>query len=233
MKKIKMINNVYNDFLVLEELLVRRNKKIYYKCKCLKCNNILEAEGGHIRKQEILCPFCGIKGNYKNIKNQKFGKLTAIKPTNERSFNSIIWICKCECGNVKKVSLKDLTSNLVKSCGCLNKSVGEENIQSILIENKISFKRQFSFSRNKKRRYDFALLNEEKKPIRLIEFDGEQHFGINGDLWFKSDSYLVRKNRDEEKNIIAKSEEIPLVRIPYWERNKITLEMILGGQYEI
>jgi hypothetical protein len=71
------------------------------------------------------------------------------------------------------------------------------------------------------------------KIIRLIEFDGKQHFGIDGDLWFKSDNYSSRKQRDEIKNEMAKQHNIPLVRIPYWERDKITLDMILGSQYEI
>ena len=67
----------------------------------------------------------------------------------------------------------------------------------------------------------------------MVEFDGKQHFGIDGDLWFKSDSYENRKLRDNIKNEIAKKHNIPLVRIPYWERDKITLDMIIGEKYEI
>lgn len=33
------------------------------------------------------------------------------------------------------------------------------------------------------------------------------------------------------KNEWAKEHNIPLVRIPYWERDKITLDMILGDKY--
>ena len=43
---------------------------------------------------------------------------------------------------------------------------------------------------------------------------------------------LVQK-RDKIKNEYALSHNIPLVRIPYWERDKITLEMILGSTYEV
>ena len=37
-----------------------------------------------------------------------------------------------------------------------------------------------------------------------------------------------RQERDMKKNQWAFEHNIPLVRIPYWERNNITLEMILG-----
>ena len=35
------------------------------------------------------------------------------------------------------------------------------------------------------------------------------------------------------KNDYAFTHNIPLVRIPYWERDHITLEMILGDEYII
>ena len=39
------------------------------------------------------------------------------------------------------------------------------------------------------------------------------------------------KKRDEEKNQYALSNNILLVRIPYTERDNITLETLLGNQY--
>ena len=46
--------------------------------------------------------------------------MTAIEPTNERSSNgSVIWICKCDCGNYAKVSSKEFSAKShVKGCGC-------------------------------------------------------------------------------------------------------------------
>lgn len=56
-----------------------------------------------------------------NLKNQKFGRLVAIKPTEKRSGSNIIWKCRCNCGNIIKVSTNNLRSGVVKSCGCLRK----------------------------------------------------------------------------------------------------------------
>jgi len=41
------------------------------------------------------------------------------------------------------------------------------------------------------------------------------------------------KNNDKIKNEYCKNNNISLVRIPYWEKNKITLEMLLGDKYLI
>ena len=43
----------------------------------------------------------------------------------------------------------------------------------------------------------------------------------------------LQQQRDRVKNEYALSHDIPLVRIPYWERDRITLEMILGSTYEV
>lgn len=234
MKKNEMINKIYNNLLVLEEEPERRSTRIYYKCKCLKCNTIFSAEGQHIRKEEVMCPNCRIKvKSHKDIANQRFGKLVALYPTDKREFGSVVWMCRCDCGNTKEVSLNNLNSFLVQSCGCLRESVREQNIKKILDENNINYISQFSFEKDKRKKYDFAILNKDNQIIRLIEFDGKQHFGIDADTWFKSDSYKIRRERDNIKNQIAKEYNIPLVRIPYWERDHITLDMIIGDKYEV
>jgi hypothetical protein len=66
--------------------------------------------------------------------------------------------------------------------------------------------------------------------VRLIEFDGEQHYR-EVPQW--RTSLEVIKQRDKEKNEYALSNNIPLVRIPYWERDNITLEMIMDDKYLI
>ena len=57
---------------------------------------------------------------------------------------------------------------------------------------------------------------------------------IQHGLWgSNTDTLEIIQNRDKRKNQWAKEHNIPLVRIPYWERDKITLEMIMSDQYLI
>lgn len=58
-----------------------------------------------------------------NLKGKHFGKLTVMEELAERGDNgSVVWLCRCECGNQIKASVKNLTApdiRAVRSCGCL------------------------------------------------------------------------------------------------------------------
>jgi hypothetical protein len=140
------------------------------------------------------------------------------------------WLCLCDCGNTKEVSSNSLQRGGVQSCGCIKTSIGETNIKQILDDNKINYLKEYSFSdlKNKKvLRFDFAII-ENEQVIRLIEFDGIQHF--QEQEYFTHNLTETQKN-DNIKNEYCKANNIPLVRIPYWERDNITLEMLLGKEY--
>lgn len=62
----------------------------------------------------------------KDISNQRFGRLTAIKPTGEKRWRSSLWECLCECGNTHIVATNTLKSGLVRSCGCLLKDTARK-----------------------------------------------------------------------------------------------------------
>ena len=57
----------------------------------------------------------------KDLTGQRFGRLTAIRPTEERCCNHVVWLCQCECGNTTLVAASNLTSGAVRSCGCFQK----------------------------------------------------------------------------------------------------------------
>lgn len=61
----------------------------------------------------------------KDLKGQKFGKLTVAEFVEIKN-HSAYWKCICECGNEKVVRGTNLTSGLIRSCGCLK---GESHIK--------------------------------------------------------------------------------------------------------
>lgn len=69
----------------------------------------------------------------KDITNQKFGKLIAIRPENKPSVSKIYqdrcqyWYCQCECGKTTIVKGAHLRNGNTKSCGCLHKRSGHES----------------------------------------------------------------------------------------------------------
>lgn len=60
-------------------------------------------------------------GNYKDLTNEKFGRLVVLKYlyTNER--RSAVWLCKCDCGNIVEKDAMSLKCKTMKSCGCLKR----------------------------------------------------------------------------------------------------------------
>ena len=63
----------------------------------------------------------------KDLTGQRFGQLTAIRPTTQRKGSCIVWECKCDCGNLKLVKSSDLVSGNTRSCGCWQKDSSREN----------------------------------------------------------------------------------------------------------
>lgn len=56
---------------------------------------------------------------FKDLTGQKFNKLTALYPTDERSSGkNIIWVCQCDCGKLTKANSGQLQNGKKKSCGC-------------------------------------------------------------------------------------------------------------------
>lgn len=58
-------------------------------------------------------------GKFRNLTDKRFGQLVAMKPTEKRQGNSVVWECQCDCGRTVLVSAYCLTGGATKSCGCL------------------------------------------------------------------------------------------------------------------
>ena len=60
-------------------------------------------------------------GRGKDLRNNKYGRLTPLYPLEKRIKKFIVWHCKCDCGNECDVIGSHLISGHTRSCGCLNK----------------------------------------------------------------------------------------------------------------
>ena len=211
-------------------------KDSYWICSC-KCGATVSVRGTSLKNGSTKS--CGCYRKEKNaqihtldLTNKRFGYLIAIEKTEDKNHGSYIWKCLCDCGNVHYVDAATLSQGKCSSCGCRTKSKGEEEIAKILMTNNIYYNEQYTFNdcRNPTTqylyRYDFAILTEEGSVLRLIEFDGEQHF--NNTSLYASTSIKIS---DNYKNEYAKKHSIPLIRIPYTKLKTLTLEDLMGDKY--
>ena len=48
-------------------------------------------------------------------------------------------------------------------------------------------------------RFDFVIFSENKEIVRIVEYDGEQHFLDKTNNFWKNDSLKQRQDRDNQK----------------------------------
>lgn len=58
-------------------------------------------------------------GELKDIRGQRFGRLTVLEEDGRDKHGNVMWKCKCECGNTTCVSTSSLKNGHTRSCGCL------------------------------------------------------------------------------------------------------------------
>ena len=131
-KPSKDITGLRSGMAVAIEKTDRKRKGVtLWRCKC-DCGKEFFTEAGKIRSGKVQS--CGCLRNIKRIKDisgQKYGKLTAIRRLDEKSGTSFLWLCRCDCGNEIKVSVGNLTSGQVISCGCAKTEAGKRSIKDI------------------------------------------------------------------------------------------------------
>lgn len=237
--KLNLINERFGRLVVIAPA-ENRNNKTQWLCKC-DCGNEKIATTNSLRNGRIQSCGClrtetarknGLK-QLEDLTGQVFGQLTVLEYAgSERNRSS--WKCECSCGNIVVVNQMELKHGDTLSCGCLRNSFGEQQIEKILKEYKLSYQKEFTFSdlvseNNIPLRFDFAIFENDKLAY-LIEYDGEQHFLNKTDkIW--ADNLENRQNRDKIKNKYCLDNNIVLYRIPYWEKNNLTFNLITSNKY--
>ena len=72
--------------------------------------------------------------NFKDIKGQQFGRLTALEFAGIGKENRALWRCKCECGNEIVVPGKSLRTGNTRSCGCLVADLDRERNKKYIMK---------------------------------------------------------------------------------------------------
>lgn len=107
----------------------------------------------------------------------------------------------------------------------------EDTIAKLLRDGGVQFKREVSFKglnglHRKPLRFDFVIY-KNNKICACIEADGIQHF-----YWTKVFQKTIfdfkrTQEHDRIKNAWCLKNRIPLIRVPYWDKDNLTLEKIL------
>ena len=101
-----------------------------WTCRC-DCGNETKVFKQNLIKGQTQSCGCLHKETIKakkamNITGRRFGKLTAIRPTDERVRGDVMWECQCDCGGKKIAAVRLLNYGSVRSCGCLSHQRSKE-----------------------------------------------------------------------------------------------------------
>ena len=220
--------------LTVVENIFKENETTKTRCVCECGNEIITApsrlKNGTTKscgcyKKEHMSKISKNNNSAVDLSGLRFGKLIAIKPTERRQGRSVVWECKCDCGNIHFASVTNLKNGDVTRCAqCKILSKGEEKIKELLQRENIPFETQKTFETcrspktNTLFRFDFYVNNSY-----LIEFDGKQHF-IENNGW---EDLQDIQYRDNIKNEWCKQNNIPLIRIPYTKYESLSIEDLL------
>lgn len=206
------------------------------------CGKVIEKVGREVWRGNTSSCGClkSEKLREKNIQNStkinigdRFGELTVIellglRKQASRDKNESWSKCQCSCGNIIEVRDNNLKTGMTKSCGCVS-SLGERKIINLLNKNNINYSTQYSFPDLKGDstylRFDFAIF-KDNILYELIEFDGRQHYKGPDGKWTESYSLEKLQKYDKLKDEYCKQHNIKLVRVPYWDIEKIDLNVL-------
>ena len=240
-KKIDLTGQKFGRLLVSEQAnnLKTPNGRSHVAWNCIcDCGNKIIVRGDCLRNGHTVSCGCkqrenrllGGKSRILDLVGKRFGKLTVIKDSGNRSpSGDVIWLCQCDCGNQTNVIGNNLTRKKYGtiSCGCSH-SQGEEKISQILIQSNIPFEYQKTFDNcifpdtNRRAKFDFYIDN-----FLLLEYDGEQHFACKNSGWNTKENFEIIKKHDSFKNQWCKDNNILLARIPYTDFELISREYII------
>ena len=125
-KFIDLTGKKFNRLTVMYRNGHRSDVHILWHCKC-DCGNEVDVGGNSLKSGNTKS--CGClniqkisERNIKDLTGKRFGNLVVSHIVGKTHRQSVIWRCKCDCGNVCDVVSHYLLCGDTKSCGCL---VGE------------------------------------------------------------------------------------------------------------
>lgn len=108
-----LTGQIFGRLTVLEINQTTSTKRLSWLCRC-NCGNIVSITGENLTSGQTKSCGCLRKelaheNGRKDITNQRFGKLVALYSTKQNSHGVYLWMCQCDCGKQKQVTINELT----------------------------------------------------------------------------------------------------------------------------
>ena len=145
-----LTGQIFGDLKVLKRAPNIGNK-VAWECQC-SCGKIITVRGD-VLKTKTSCGCKTVRSDFKDVAiGEVFSRLTVISPSRRKSNGKMECDCKCECGNIISVEIKNLRHGVTHSCGCYQKDKVAEigNANSLDLTNRKFGKLTAKFPTNKR-----------------------------------------------------------------------------------
>ena len=125
-----LVQNDIQYYKVIDTIQKHNGKRniTFYKCQCI-CGNIKDIRPDDFKRNKVVS--CGCMTENSLIEEipygTRFGYLTIIKRTKEKSTEGYKHECLCDCGKIINVYLNRLKRGETKSCGCSSSKLNSLN----------------------------------------------------------------------------------------------------------
>lgn len=218
-------NNVNIEIL---EGYERYHKHI--KSKCLECGYIWGISFAKMKKGRG-CPACArnIPLNNEVVDKWLNDNTNIVRVSEYTRANDVMKFKHLECGREWETTFNSINSGNSRCPDCAS-SKGETKILRFIKNGGFVYSSEHTFDDcfyKGKLFFDFIIFDKNNNPIVAIEFDGLQHFKPIP-FFGGENSFSQTVIRDEIKNEYCKTNNIKMVRIPYYEYDNI--EEILNSE---
>jgi len=229
-KEVKSWIESETELKLLSDNYINNSKKLKLLCSCgeeykstlnslrsgksLKCNKCTN----QTRSKNQAHDYEYVKSWIENNTNLK------LLASEYKNYNSKLNV-RCSCGELYKTKLATLKKGQALNCPKCNHglSYAELETDKILSKYGINFEREYRFEDCKYKSllpFDFYLIDLKT----CIELDGEHHFKVvqfGGTKDQAEEEFKHRIIKDSIKNKFCQDNNIKLIRIPYWNFDKI------------
>lgn len=161
----------------------KKIKRTTWVCLCENCNEETEMLTSNLNRKigyPRVCQKCSYnispKYNFKDLTNKKFGLLTVKKLSGKKTkTRGAIWVCECECGNIKEVATNGLTSENYVCCGhdkhFTSQRVGDIPLSHLNAVRQNAIKRNLKYDVSPLYLWDLFLQQNRKCALTDVEIE--------------------------------------------------------------
>ncbi|MCL2775547.1 MAG: AP2 domain-containing protein [Oscillospiraceae bacterium] len=170
----------FGRLVALKATSERIRNSVVWECLC-DCGKTVKVSSSHLKQGATNSCGCLKKWvNSKDITGQRYGKLTAVKPTEKRAGTNVVWQCICDCGKTVYTNTGALKAGDVVSCGCLKrkkKNINSSGVTGVSLSKKHSKWKALIYV-NHKNYYlgQYGTLEEASKVRKIAEEKHNESF---------------------------------------------------------